>query len=109
MARSPTSSGRLVDKSLVAHRPDSAGRSRWRLLETVRAFGEHQLTAAGETDAVRRRHLDRAAATAEALARTIPLGPNPEFDEVADDLRAALAGTGPVPDATAHRPGAWAA
>ena len=27
----------------------------------------------------------------------------PEFDEVADDLRAALAGTEPVPDATAHR------
>ena len=30
-------------------------------------------------------------------------GHRPEFDEVADDLRGALAGTEPVPDATAHR------
>jgi len=95
--------GRLVDKSLVVHRPDGTGRSRWRMLDTVRAFGGHELATAGETDEVRRRHLDWAAVTAEAFARAIPDGGNPELDDVADDLRAALAGTGPVPDAAAHR------
>jgi predicted ATPase len=95
--------GRLADKSLVVHYQGAAGRSRWRLLDTVRAFGGHQLTASGEADEVRRRHLDWAAATAEALERTIPRRWEPAFDEVADDLRAALAGTGPAPDATAHR------
>ena len=97
--------GRLVDRSLVVHRQGEGGRSRWRLLDTVRAFGERQLTAApGEADEVLRRRLEWAAATADALERTVPSdGWGPEFDEVADDLRAALAGTGPAPDATAHR------
>jgi predicted ATPase/DNA-binding CsgD family transcriptional regulator len=94
--------GRLVDKSLVDHRGDR-GRSRWRMLDTVRAFGERQLTTVDDVGEVRRRYLAWAAATAEALEQTIPSGGGPSFDEVADDLRAALAGTDPAPDATAHR------
>lgn len=88
--------GRLADKSLVAHG------GRWRLLDTVRAYGQEQLAGAGEADAVRLRHLEWAAVTAAALEAQIPGDWEPEFDEVADDFRAALAATEPVPDATAH-------
>jgi predicted ATPase/DNA-binding CsgD family transcriptional regulator len=93
--------GRLVDKSLVVH--GGAGPGRWRLLDTVRAYGQEQLASAGETDATRHRHLEWAADTAAGLESRISGAWEPEFDVVADDLRAALAGTAPVPDATAHR------
>jgi predicted ATPase/DNA-binding CsgD family transcriptional regulator len=92
--------GRLVDKSLVVR--GGAGPGRWRLLDTVRAYGLEQLAVAGEADAVRRRHLEWAAVTARALESRIPGNWEQEFDEVADDLRAALAATEPVPEATAH-------
>ncbi|MEO3927691.1 LuxR C-terminal-related transcriptional regulator [Micromonosporaceae bacterium B7E4] len=97
--------GRLVDKSLVVH--GGAGPGRWRLLDTVRAYAQEQLADAGEADAVRWRHLQWAADTAAALEARIAGVREPESDAaadaVADDLRAALAGTGSVPDATAHR------
>jgi predicted ATPase/DNA-binding CsgD family transcriptional regulator len=92
--------GRLVDRSLVAH--GGADPARWRLLELVRAFGQERLAEAGEEEAVRRRHLGWAAATATALEARVTGAWQPEFDQVADDLRAALAATGPVPDAVAH-------
>ena len=94
--------GRLVDRSLVGH-GGGAGAGRWRLLDPVRAYGQEQLADAGEADAVRRRHLEWAADVAAALEERVPGDWQPEFDEVADDLRAALAGTEAVPDATAHR------
>lgn len=93
--------GRLVDRSLVV-RGQSAGPSRWRLLHTIRAFGQEQLAAAGEQAEVRRRYLDWAAAAAAGLESGIAAG-LPGFDEVVDDLRAALAGTAAVADRTAHR------
>ena len=46
--------GRLIDKSLVAAGDDG----RYRMLETVRQYGADRLRAAGETEAVRDRHLD---------------------------------------------------
>jgi predicted ATPase/DNA-binding CsgD family transcriptional regulator len=92
--------GRLVDKSLVVHR--GAGPGRWRLLGAIGAYGQEQLADAGEADAVRRRHLEWAAVTAAALEARIGGVWEPEFGDVADDLRAALAGTEPVPNATAH-------
>jgi len=95
--------GRLVDRSLLVHRPGGSGPSRWLLLDTVRAFGQRQLAELGEADDARRRHLDWAAATATALERAVPRGAEPGFDDVADDLRAAVAGTAPVPDRTAHQ------
>jgi predicted ATPase/DNA-binding CsgD family transcriptional regulator len=92
--------GRLADKSLVVHR--GAGPGRWRLLDTVRAYGQEQLADVGEADTIRRQHLDWAALTAAALEARIAGVWEQEFDDVADDLRAALAGTEPAPDATAH-------
>src|SRR6185503_9322663 len=59
--------GRLVDRSLVVHHQLAAGRSRWRMLDTIRAFGDQQLGAAGGADETRLRHLAWAVATAEAL------------------------------------------
>jgi predicted ATPase/DNA-binding CsgD family transcriptional regulator len=95
--------GRLVDKSLLVHRRNG-GHSRWRLLETVRAYALSKLDAAGEEPDVRARHLVWSAATAEELAHRIAAGKpwRDEFDAVADDLRAAFT-TGR--DDTAHRLG----
>ncbi|MDD7940717.1 BTAD domain-containing putative transcriptional regulator [Actinomycetospora lutea] len=39
---------RLVDASMVEAVPDPAGRTRYRILETLRAFGRDELVAAGE-------------------------------------------------------------
>lgn len=47
----------LVDKSLVvAHRPEGADGVRYRMLETIRAYGAERLVEAGETVALRRSH-----------------------------------------------------
>lgn len=112
--------GRLVDKSLVVRVPGAA--SRWRLLQTVRAFAEEVLRAAGEYDAARELHLLWAAGTASALeerliaarqrgARTAAIEDRKrdaaevwgrEFDRVADDLRAALAAAPPGPGGAGH-------
>lgn len=48
---------RLFDKSLVTVRESKEG-VRYRLLDTVRQYAEEQLRAAGESEAVRDRHLD---------------------------------------------------
>jgi len=93
--------GRLVDKSLVVH---LRGRvSRWRLLETVRAFALAQMSAAGEEDKTRachRRWAADAASTAEG--RLDDPAWREEFDAMAADLRAALATSG-GPDEVTHR------
>ncbi len=47
----------LVDKSLVVA-DDSGGRTRYRLLETVRQYALEKLGQSGEADAVRSRHRD---------------------------------------------------
>jgi len=49
--------GRLVDASLVVAE-ETCGQTRYRLLETVRQYGEEQLAARGETGRIRRRHRD---------------------------------------------------
>ncbi|MDF9814401.1 BTAD domain-containing putative transcriptional regulator [Streptomyces sp. SPB162] len=47
----------LVDKSLVvAHRPEGADGVRYRMLETIRAYGAERLAEAGETAVLRRAH-----------------------------------------------------
>ena len=47
---------RLVDRSLVEHDVGPDGASRYRLLETMRAYGREHLTHAGRSDEVRSRH-----------------------------------------------------
>lgn len=46
----------LVDKSLVATLRDPDGEMRYRLLETLRAYGQERLAERGETDEMGRRH-----------------------------------------------------
>ncbi|MEV0650488.1 BTAD domain-containing putative transcriptional regulator [Phytomonospora sp. NPDC050363] len=84
---------RLAGRSLVtvAH---SAGRSRYRLLSTVAAYGLERLIESGETDAVRRRHRHHYLRLAERLS---PLLRGPDqlralavHDAEAANLRAAL-------------------
>src|SRR5262245_24059855 len=92
--------GRLVDKSLVVHQPGTLGR--WRLLDTVRAFATDRLRANGEEAHARERHRACFAAYAAELERRIGGQWRDEFDTVACDLRAALAGCPPGPDPVAH-------
>jgi predicted ATPase/class 3 adenylate cyclase/DNA-binding CsgD family transcriptional regulator len=56
----------LVDKSLVVT-DDSGGRTRYRLLETVRQYGLEKLAESGEPDAVRARHRDHYTSMAALL------------------------------------------
>jgi predicted ATPase/class 3 adenylate cyclase/DNA-binding CsgD family transcriptional regulator len=56
----------LVDKSLVVAE-SSGGRTRYRLLETVRQYALEKLGESGEADAVRTRHRDHYAAMAALL------------------------------------------
>ena len=94
--------GRLADKSLLT----SAEGGRWRMLETVRAYALEQLAASGEEATTRERHLRWAAETAGRLEDRAEAGQEwrPSFDQVADDLRAALgAATGAGPDGLGYR------
>ena len=59
---------RLHDKSLVQVDRDAAGQPRYRMLETVRQYAQERLNDAGESDAVRRRHLHHFVALAEQAA-----------------------------------------
>jgi predicted ATPase/DNA-binding CsgD family transcriptional regulator len=93
--------GRLVDKSLVVRAP--GGISRWRLLQTIRAFAVEQLDGGDDRAVVRQRYLAWASAAATALNRRLGGRWTDEFDAVAAELRAALAMAPPGPHAQAHR------
>ena len=84
----------LVDKSLVTA-DDSRGRTRYRLLETVRQYALEKLGESGESDGVRSRH--RAHYTAVAALLDSPAGTAHEqeqrierADMEVDNLRAAF-------------------
>jgi predicted ATPase/DNA-binding CsgD family transcriptional regulator len=93
--------GRLADKSLVVH---LRGRvSRWRLLETVRAFALAQMSAAGEEDKTKERLLRWAADAASAAeGRLSDPAWREDFDAMAADLRVALTASG-GPGEVTHR------
>jgi predicted ATPase/DNA-binding CsgD family transcriptional regulator len=84
--------GHLVDKSLVVRRPATNGPARWQLLETVRSYALDRLVATAEAAETQARHRSWAASVAEALVRRLESDGSwaEEFDQVADDLRAAL-------------------
>jgi predicted ATPase/class 3 adenylate cyclase/DNA-binding CsgD family transcriptional regulator len=82
----------LVDKSLVAA-DDTGGRTRYRLLETVRQYALEKLGESGEADAVRTRHRDHYTALAALL--DVPAGTDYEqrieqANTEIDNLRAAF-------------------
>jgi hypothetical protein len=78
---------RLVDTSLVVAEAQPDGTARYRLLETLRQYGQQRLAASGEAAAVRDRHAAYYAALAERAAPELR-GPASAawFDRVERDL-----------------------
>jgi predicted ATPase/class 3 adenylate cyclase/DNA-binding CsgD family transcriptional regulator len=90
----------LVDKSLVVA-DNAGGRTRYRLLETVRQYALEKLGESGEADAVRARHRDYYTAMAAVL--DAPAGSDYEqrieqADIEIDNLRAAFGWSRENPD-----------
>ncbi|WP_246005003.1 ATP-binding protein [Nocardioides marmorisolisilvae] len=82
----------LVDNSLLIARPSPTG-TRYRALETVRQYGQELLEERGQLDGLRSRHLRWCLGTASALHERQETGDptwRTAFDQVSDDLRAAL-------------------
>jgi hypothetical protein len=85
--------GDLVDRSLVEVE-ERRGETRYRLLETIRAYAAERLAVSGEGDAVRTRHRDWFAGIAERQIRSqfsqrqfgLLLGAAPANASLADDL-----------------------
>ncbi|WP_407563188.1 ATP-binding protein [Streptomyces sp. 184] len=96
--------GRLAEQSLLAVTPSATG-TRYQALETIRQYGAERLAAAGEQTAVRACHLDWCTAAATAL--TGAGGPDwrARFDDLAEDVRGALAWAAEEPGrrGAAHR------
>ena len=83
----------LVDKSLVVA-DGTGGRTRYRLLETVRQYALEKLGESGEADAVRSRHRDHYTAMATQLDAPAATGHQQRVEEIEaeiDNLRAAFA------------------
>ena len=82
----------LVDKSLVVT-DDSGGRTRYRLLETVRQYALEKLGESGEADAVRSRHRDHYTSLAAVLDAPADRDYEQRVDQAEtefDNLRAAF-------------------
>jgi tetratricopeptide (TPR) repeat protein len=94
----------LVSKSLVMLDASVPG-GRWRLLETIRAYGLEKLREAGEDESALRRHAEYFHALLISTGLTPPLEPRPEalihYIREIDNIRAALdwcfSQTGDVP------------
>jgi predicted ATPase/DNA-binding CsgD family transcriptional regulator len=86
--------GRLIDKSLVAVSRSAAGRTRYRLLETMRGFALDLLTATGELEAARSRHSQHFSRRVGPFEPRWPMSETQSMlDELGDDydnIRAAL-------------------
>jgi predicted ATPase/class 3 adenylate cyclase/DNA-binding CsgD family transcriptional regulator len=83
----------LVDKSLVVAE-DSAGRTRYRLLETVRQYAQEKLAESGSADAARTRHRDHYLALAITVDAPAEAGHEARLQQAdieIDNLRAAFA------------------
>ena len=87
----------LVGKSMVAEEEGADQTSRYRLLETMRAYARQQLAAAGGQDLVQRRHAEHYAAFAEQAGPGL-LGPQQlswqrQIQGELDNLQAAVTWT----------------
>jgi predicted ATPase len=83
----------LVDKSLVAAE-NTEGRTRYRMLETVRQYAQEKLGESGEGDAVRARHRDHYTSMAALLDTPAQAGHQRRIEQAEteiDNLRAAFA------------------
>jgi predicted ATPase/class 3 adenylate cyclase len=83
----------LVDKSLVVAE-NTRGRTRYRLLETVRQYALEKLGESGEAEEVRGRHRDHYASTAMLLDVPAQSGHEQRLDQLEgeiDNLRSAFA------------------
>jgi predicted ATPase/class 3 adenylate cyclase len=60
----------LLDKSLIRHRTDEAGRDRYWMLETIREYAHRELEREGEADAAGMRHTAHFAALADDVDAT---------------------------------------
>jgi predicted ATPase/class 3 adenylate cyclase/DNA-binding CsgD family transcriptional regulator len=83
----------LVDKSLVVAE-NTTGRTRYRLLETVRQYAQQKLGESAEADAVRTRHRDHYSAMAALRHTAAPVGRQQRIERAEteiDNLRAAFA------------------
>jgi len=94
----------LVERSLVVAEPALAGESRFRLLETLRAYAWERLVASGELEQLRRRHFQHFLAMAESYSEARLAGGSdaglPALAAHRDNFRAALSsGIGPHPGA----------
>jgi non-specific serine/threonine protein kinase len=85
---------RLVDKSMIAVSVSPRGRTRYRLLETVREYARGLLAEAGELDAARERHLGHWSPAPDAAPEGwLFIGAESlmdEFEEDYENIRAAL-------------------
>ena len=85
----------LVAKSLVTVEPSSGGELRYRMLDTLRAYGRERLAGSGETDELCARHLAFFAARSKAVHESSALGGSDTevraLSEELGNLRAALA------------------
>ncbi len=74
---------RLVDRSLLEHEVDPDGASRYRLLETMRAYGREHLMQDGRRDEVRGRHADH---VKTIMIATAPRTYGPDEGQARHDL-----------------------
>ena len=98
---------RLVDKSLVTVMESPRGRTRYRLLETVREYAQELLVEAGELDRALERRLRHFAALADvALEEWLSSGRQRfvnELDDDYDNIRATMEHAAQVEPCTALR------
>jgi len=84
----------LVDRSLVQVAETAGAATRYRLLETIRDYGRHRLSASGEASAVRDRHLEFSVSFVERAVAGMQAGESLTWlraiDGEVDNLRAAL-------------------
>jgi non-specific serine/threonine protein kinase len=85
---------RLIDKSLVVPERQSGNETRYRMLETLRQFGEELLSESGRADELRAVHLDYfdglVASMRDELKKAFPSAAIARLKPEIDNLRAAL-------------------
>jgi predicted ATPase/DNA-binding CsgD family transcriptional regulator len=78
---------RLADHSLLVVNAGS-GETRYRMLETIRQYGEERMAENGDDNETKQRHLQWCLTTSDRLVDDESEGP--DFEQIADDLRAGL-------------------